>query len=298
MKDLFYRFLGRERNVLRKGPSTILTDFKEVVLRVENTNHCNFKCSFCTHSELVRNKGYISDRLYEKIVREGADLGFKKLDLRNMGEPLLDRDLESKVRLAKSLGYENIYIHSNGYLLDRLLFERLVAAGMTTIILSLSPRREFEETRGKFFDRVEQNLMEISASPARGHLMIDFISSGLATVEEVDEFKQSIQSLGLVLREEIQLHNWANGKEEDTFSGPCFRLWNSFTVLFDGQVALCCLDYEGRVNLGDMNRDSLARVINSAEYQRFRAEHLSRNPSGLCRMCDMVKVKDRHIRTK
>lgn len=280
--------------VENKNNPLVVTDFENVVLRIETTNRCNFKCNFCTHSSSKRPKRFMSDELFREIIHEGAEVGIKSLDLRNFGEPLLDKDLHNKTRLAKKLGYENIYIHTNGYLLDLSCFEKLRDAGMNLIIISLSPKREFEITRGKSFDVILENLIQISKLNGRSQVMIDFINTGFSSDEEVQEFKILMDRLGYRIREEIELHNWANGLKIST--GPikmCHRLWTSFTVLVDGSVSLCCLDYEGQMKLGDLNENSILEVINSPLYQALRKSHLDGALYGICEKCDMVYVKDK-----
>ena len=43
---------------------------------------------------------------------------------------------------------------------------------------------------------------------------------------------------------------------------PCYRQWLTFTVLWDGRVALCCADFDGRVILGDLRTSTIREVWN------------------------------------
>ena len=36
-----------------------IIDYERVLLRMESTNHCNFKCTFCPHPQMKRKKGFM-----------------------------------------------------------------------------------------------------------------------------------------------------------------------------------------------------------------------------------------------
>ena len=48
-----------------------------------------------------------------------------------------------------------------------------------------------------------------------------------------------------------KLHNWGGQDAvQKRLRKPCSRLWRTFTVLANGDVSLCCLDYDGQHILG------------------------------------------------
>ena len=49
-----------------------------------------------------------------------------------------------------------------------------------------------------------------------------------------------------------------NGRSDVQY--PCYRMWLTFTVLWDGRVSLCCADYDGRNVLGDLRTSTIAEV--------------------------------------
>lgn len=276
------------------GKSGMVRDFSSIVLRIETTNHCNFRCTFCPHPTHKRERLFINEELFNKIVREAGELGFRTLDIRNFGEPLVDKRLGKLVQEARTYGFENIYIHTNGYGLTKKKLDYLVECGMTMIIVSLSPRKEFEETRpGSKFDRLEMHLNSIRDSANRSKVYVDYIDTNSSSTEEVDDLKKWVADLGVNFRTEITLHNWAHGTlTGDIVRSPCHRLWTSFTVLSNGQVALCCLDYEGEEVLGDLNLNGIEEIINGKRYQDIRLAHLDGEFLPICFNCDMPLVKD------
>jgi radical SAM protein with 4Fe4S-binding SPASM domain len=264
-----------------------------LLLRMESTNHCNFRCVFCPHPTMKRSKGFMAENLYYSVIDQAADLGFQKLDLRNFGEPILDKRLGRLARYAFDKGLNKIYIHTNGYGLNRKKLDQWGLAGITDANISLSPKREFANSRpGTNVERLFSGLEKLMESDSgwKHILSVDYIRTGLSTMEEEQEFFDWLKKFNLIKRIDIDLHNWAEGKTN--LSRQCHRLWTSVTVLWDGRVALCCLDYEGEVQIGDLNKTSLKEVINNDFYRQIRKNHINGLFLEKCSKCDMAEVKD------
>ncbi len=267
--------------------------YSEMLLRLESTNHCNFKCTFCPHPSMERAKGFMNEDLYRKIIDEASFLGFKKLDLRNFGEPILDKRLPRLASYARDKGIDKIYIHTNGYGISEKLIDSWGEAGIVDANVSLSPKREFALTRpGVDVSRLFRDIEKITRGSSKWKhvLSIDYIHTGQSTREEETEFLSWLHDIGAQKRIDIQLHNWATGTSSRYTQ--CHRLWSSVTVLFDGRVSLCCLDYEGKVTLGNMQDSSLVDVLNSSLYIEIRKNHIEGKFLEICASCDMPTVKD------
>jgi radical SAM protein with 4Fe4S-binding SPASM domain len=66
----------------------------------------------------------------------------------------------------------------------------------------------------------------------------------------------------------------------------CDWPWRGAYVSFAGDAMPCCMiATPDRMNLGNMAREGVARVWNSAEYQAFRARLDSADPPEICRGC-------------
>ncbi len=86
------------------------------------------------------------------------------------------------------------------------------------------------------------------------------------------------------------LHNWAgtlNATSDVHY--PCYRMWQTFTVLWDGRVSLCCADFDGRHILGDLRTSTIADVWNGPAYLGVRRQHLEYGGPEICRSCDLPK---------
>ncbi len=265
------------------------------IVQIESTNLCNAKCVFCPRDEMHRRQGVMDMDLFKKVVDECAALGITHIRVHNYGEPFLDRQLVEKVRYAKGKRIQNVGMISNGSLITEELARGMVEAGLDAINISVDAagREVFEATRlHLMYDDVVNNikgLHRVRTEMGRRHpkLILSFVRQ-----TNSDDEQAFIREWG-ALADKIHitdLHNWAgalNDKSDVKF--PCYRLWQTFTVLWDGRVSLCCADFDGRHILGDVRTSTIARIWNSAPYRATRRQHLESGGPEICRSCDLPK---------
>ena len=106
------------------------------LLDVILTYDCNVACDYCTISPAMRGRALATATVVDAM-RRGRAVGYDAVSFTG-GEPTLRRDLPGLVRVARTLGYVEIKIQSNG-----LLFahgpnvDRLVAAGANLFHVSI-----------------------------------------------------------------------------------------------------------------------------------------------------------------
>ena len=228
------------------------------IVQIESTNLCNAKCVFCPRDEMHRRQGVMDFELYRKVVDECAALGITHVRVHNYGEPFLDKQLVEKVRYAKSKGIAEVGMISNGSLITEDLARGMIDAGLDAINISVdaSGKEVFEATRLHLkYDDVIQNvrtLARLRNESGRTHpkLILSFVRQNNSAEEAnfIKEWSQVADKIHIT-----DLHNWAgtlNAKSDVQF--PCYRLWLTFTVLWDGRVSMCCADFDGRHVFGDL----------------------------------------------
>jgi len=261
-------------------------------VRIETTNACNAKCVICPHPVMERTVQRMDEQLYRAIIDECAAQHCPQVHLHNFGEPLLDVQLCDRIRYAKSKGIRKVKIFSNGALANERIATALLDAGLDEIKVSFdgATKEEFERIRAPLkYDLVMANLRRLvqlrdaRRSPLRITVNCcsttdkDQSMAALATV--VDEFSFS------------RLHNWADGdyaQAQTKIRKPCSRLWRTFTVLVNGDVALCCLDYDGKTLMGRVTATtSIRQIWRATEYRQVRGWHRRSQQARieLCRTC-------------
>jgi len=250
------------------------------IVQIESTNLCNAKCVFCPRDEMHRRQGVMDFDLYRKVVDECAALGITHVRVHNYGEPFLDKQLVEKVRYAKSKGIAEVGMISNGSLITEDLARGMIDAGLDAINISVdaSGKEVFESTRLNLdYDAVITNvrtLARLRKESGRTHpkLILSFVRQNNSAEEAafIKEWSQVADKIHVT-----DLHNWAgtlNATSNVQF--PCYRLWLTFTVLWDGRVSMCCADFDGRHIFGDLRTQSIAEVWNSPLYRAARRQHL------------------------
>lgn len=86
------------------------------IVDVELTNHCNLRCIFCGQQAMTREKGYMSEEIFKKIVDECAEYS-TPIRMIRWGEPFLHPKIFEFCEYAKSKGLW-VHITTNGLLLD------------------------------------------------------------------------------------------------------------------------------------------------------------------------------------
>ena len=265
------------------------------IVQIESTNLCNAKCVFCPRDEMHRRQGVMDMDLYRKVVDECAELGITHVRVHNYGEPFLDKQLVEKVRYAKERGIAEVGMISNGSLITEDIARGMIEAGLDAINISVDAagKEVFESTRLHLdYDTVIANIRGIvrirkELGRKRPRLILSFVRQNNSADEQafIREWSQVADKIHIT-----DLHNWAgtlNGESDVQY--PCYRMWLTFTVLWDGRVSLCCADYDGRNVLGDLRTSTIKEVWNSPAYRAARRQHLESGGPEICRSCDLPK---------
>jgi hypothetical protein len=262
------------------------------VVRIETTNACNACCTICPHRALRRKVQRMDDALFTRVIDECASSGCAEVHLHNFGEPLLDGRLADRIRYAKQQGLPKVKIFSNGSLLDETKARALIASGLDEIKISFdgATREEFERIRVPLkFDAVVENIcrLVVLRNEMQSSLRIEVACCSTSDQQATMRMLQQVVdgfSFG-------KIHNWAGQvptSPRRQIRKPCSRVWNTFTVLASGDVALCCLDYDGQHLLGRLDKDTSIRDIwHGAAYHVVRQCHKQARQVrlDLCRTC-------------
>jgi MoaA/NifB/PqqE/SkfB family radical SAM enzyme len=265
------------------------------IVQIESTNICNAKCVFCPRDEMGRKQGVMDMALFRKIVDECAALGIAHVRMHNYGEPFVDRGLVEKVRYAKEKGIPQVGMISNGSLITEQAARGMIEAGLDAINVSVdaSGREVFERTRvGLRYDKVIGNIERLvrlrqESGRQRPKLILSFVRQNDSADEQafIDHWRRIADKIHIT-----DLHNWAGTlNQQSDVNYPCYRPWLTFTALWDGRVALCCADFDGRNILGDLRTSTIAEIWNSETYRAVRREHLTSGGPAICRSCDLPK---------
>ena len=293
----------RDRNMKNIYPLTVESKEPPKRIAIETTNYCNTSCKFCPHSRMQRKLEHMSRSLYDKVIKEVVELGTKEVSLGFIGEPLLDVHLFDRIKVAKELGmYVNVF--TNGILLDEDKANKLLLSGIDDVFISVdaynSNRYKEMRSTGKY-EEVVKNAKYFINQKRQLLLKKPNINVGMILLDEKDRkhkhqfLKEWKEADNIHARTP---HAWANRvstldmKEIRQLNLPCYSLWTHMAVLSNGTVVPCCMDIEGELKLGDVNKESLKDIWNkSKQLKALRTVHIGgkSNKIPLCEKCDVLE---------
>ncbi|TCJ19738.1 GTP 3',8-cyclase MoaA [Rubrobacter taiwanensis] len=143
-------------------------DRKIDYLRISVTDRCNFRCQYCMPEDIeFKDKSEILT-LEEMLTFAEACLALGVTKVRvTGGEPLVRRNVVWLVSRLKALGFEDVTMTTNGFLLKENL-EALVEAGLDRINISLDtlkPEKFAFITRRNHFQKVWDAVMAALETP-------------------------------------------------------------------------------------------------------------------------------------
>lgn len=279
----------------------MLDDFPRQV-RIENTNLCNARCTMCPREQLTRGRGTMSLEFFKILARQLHEGGAQELHLQGYGEPFLDKTIFEKIRFAKDIKIPYTFMVTNASLLKGSDFEDLIQSGLDKLKISFygTDKESYEEIHaGLSYDEVKGNVFKLLETKKRlgaktPVIRIKYIGS-LGRYLTVFFWQWAFKTWPSFAR--FKFHNYGYGKD---FARPlienpdrrCPMVEESvMQILWDGLVVPCCYDFDGRMVLGDLNRQSMADVWRGQRYAKFREIHRNRQYEKLpvCLNCDRLR---------
>lgn len=207
------------------------------------------------------------------------------LILHGFGEPILDKTLGEKIAIASKKGLPTYFsMNPVNIKLDKM--KEYAEAGLDYIKFSLEGLdnetqlvyrkvvdKTFNETLKKIFDTIE--LFK------NGNYKTKIILTRLSFKPDPEGDKQYLdfwKQYPVMVYIKNQHNRWLyeEDKAENTaeyMQRYCEFPWSSVSVLYDGTVVPCPLDYEGALNMGSLKENTLEEIWNSKKYEDFREMH-------------------------
>jgi hypothetical protein len=276
------------------------------VIMIENTNCCNSQCVMCPREKLTRKPGFMDFGLFEKIIKEVSNMRRKPVThLHGFGEPLLDTLLSERIELAKVCGIKHTYIVTNASLLFPETSIKIINAGLDKMKVSFygTDEESYNATMRRLNFKVTfQNITDFlrirkEMKRKNPQLILQYIpqETNNAKTEEFRVLWSSLidKNAGDCLNI-TSLHNYGGGRTYnragDKIVSVCFYPWTAMSVLCDGRVITCCMDYNGVQVMGDLNSQTVAEIWNGPVLSSVRRKFGKREYSGFptCMCCDWV----------
>jgi len=263
----------------RRFPSNIMFDV---------TNVCNLRCVHCPHKSFSRKKGYVPThldwKLFRKAINEAARNNMLFVRFSSDGEPLLHPRFLDMLSYTKKKGIQLVNLTTNGTLLTDYTSRELIERGLDIIDVSLDAfsKKKYESIRaGAVHSVVYGNVLRLLElkdrlnSPLK--VMVSMVNHP-RVADEVEAFKEFWEPKAdrVLIRTYINVHGQLPGGCDPTGikQWPCQQLFKRVVIAPEGLIKFCVGDWYNTTTLGDLRKDTIAKVWQGAAYDEIRRAHL------------------------
>lgn len=281
-------------------------------VKIELIRNCNYKCRFCSHSELDTQAGQMPWLIYTSLIDQLAAAGVQEIAPFFFGESFLDYRLAESIKYAKTKGIPYVFLTTNGSLASIDKVKSCMQNGLNSLKFSLNYAdadqfKDVARVNEKYFEKAITNLK--NARQIRDTYKFDcgiFASYILFDGEQGDKMKELIKEISPYCDEVYELPLYSQGgnieKEDWKFSAgnmgraanpvspiPCFGVgFSSAHVDYLGNLISCCFITGNNFNMGNFTESTFMDVWNNQQYQELRQAHLDHNIQNTpCERCVM-----------
>lgn len=288
------------------------------IIYVDPSDVCNFRCKFCPTGDMAlmkkvgRGLKVMDFDLYKKIVDDICkfERPIKVLRLYKDGEPLLNPRFAKMVRYAKSKKCaERIDTTTNASLLNPKINREIIDAGLDRINISIegvNAKQYVDFSNYKIdFNKLVANIEDLYRNRKNCEIIIK-INGDLISKKDEEKFCDifgkiadgiSIEHIASCWPEFNLPQGFTANKSKGIYGQSikevlvCPYVFYSFAINSDGIASACFLDWQRKLVVGDVNKQSLTQIWHGSELQELRLEMLrgNRKSHPICNNCDQLR---------
>ena len=292
-------------NMIKKG-EVVLPRY----LDVELTNLCNFNCCFCPTGTkaMQRIKGYMPEHVVHALVENIKKFQIPGVRFIRWGEPTIHPQYIEIMRRVKEAG-AMIHMNTNGIKLDQIQIKQLIEMELDSIKFSFqgADQGTYNEMReGGDYDRLLQIVREMYQM--RGDRLYPYIQISTTltgeSAEQIENFKNDIgeycdyYNIGYTQLNHLNVDDMKISESEKAkikqlqeheklnheYLEVCPEAFDKLSVNWNGDVTLCCSDYDNYLIIGNILDMDLKQLFNSHAANQYR-DLIERKQYGRIKCC-------------
>jgi len=296
VNNLSYNLIYKKK--IKRNSKKIVPPF----IQIENTNLCNAKCIMCPHIFMKRKKKTMNQKDFEKIVNNILEdyPSIKRITITGFGEPLLDKEIVNKIRfINKNYTKIEIDIYTNASMLDEKLSKELLKTKLHKINFSINgTERTYKKMMGLDYNKTVKNITYFLKRKKELNKKWPLVNISLMIVKENEKEIEEFQKYWLDKVDSVMIYlpsDWA-GKQKINYSinnpfkkkrWACAVLWRCITVDVNGNLIMCCRDYESKIKFGNLLKQKAKEIFEGEKINKIRKKQLKEDFSmPICNRCD------------
>lgn len=255
-----------------------------LLIDIEPTNNCNFKCKFCNREIMNRPTGNMNMKLYEKLIKQMfGKVSYLKFS--RWGEPFMHPQIYEMFKLAKK-HLIKVHVTTNGSLVDINKLQ-----DVDTIYFSMQGlnEKQYKELRGWELNKLKAKIEQLSKLPNRPHICLStsVLNEGKS---EVREFIREWSKIVDKVQVGRTTFTWLDKKQyvdKQTFkmrTEPCRDVRLRLSIDWNGDVTPCCTDFDGFLTIGNLKDKTLEQLWHNDKIEHMRKQIKEKN-FGFNRLC-------------
>lgn len=279
-----------------------------LVIQLEASGYCNLECEFCPcgdeNARKYLKQDIMSLELFEKFVDQCKEFEepIKVLRVIGIGEPLLNKNVSTFVRIAKESGaFERVEITTNGILLSKDLSDSLIENGLDTLLVSLeaTSNEKFFEIAKRNIDvqKIKENLSYFYKK-SRDTITKLYIKTVNVAIDDSKAFLGEYSQICDYIYVENIIENWpglgheikkdAVRYEETVYltkKKVCIQPFKLLCVSANGDVVPCCVDWKRELKIGNIKEMPIKKIWNGDALRGIMKGLLKQKPYDICKKC-------------
>jgi len=271
-------------------------------LQIENTNICNARCIMCPHTSMKRKQKIMDQKKFEKTIKRVLKdyPSIKTIIITGFGEPLIDKEIVKKIKFINRLYPKlQIDIYTNASLLDKKIAEELLKTKLHKINFSINgTKKTYKKMMGLNYNKTVKNVLNFIKRRKELKKKWPLVNISLMILKENEKDVEEFQKFWINKADSVMIYppsNWA-GKQKINFAvqtpfkikrWACNALWQYITIDVEGNLIMCCRDYESKIKLGNILNKNAKEIFEGKKINDIRKRQLEGDFSmPICNRCD------------
>jgi radical SAM protein with 4Fe4S-binding SPASM domain len=175
-----------------------------------------------------------------------------------------------------------IKMNTNATVLNERMCHKILKSGLTDLVFSVDSyyKEEFESLRvNANFEKVVSNVKKFKEIKEEFYPNSSCVTrasgvqvSDKQNLEKFEEFWKEMVDFVVMVRM-IERWDLYSNTTDMAATSPCHYLGRNLSIYFDGSVNPCDIDYQGKLNLGSLNRSTISELWNDKKYKDLFNAH-------------------------
>lgn len=271
---------------------------------LEQRFKCNLRCPMCviSYPEKVSfntDETFMSDEIFMKIMKEASENYCPSIAVNSTEEPLLNKKIFERIKIAKEHGFIDLMMNTNATLLDEEKAEKILDSGLTRLLIGFDghSKEVYEKIRvGADYEKVLANINRFLEIKKKRKAVLPLVRMSFVINElnqhEVDDYynywKDKVDYIAFqeYIAPPVEAPRvFGSVITSDKKEYNCEQPRNSLTIRANGDVMPCCSFWGYYLNMGNVQKNTIQEIWNGTRINAIRKQFQNNNPNEICRKC-------------